>query len=298
MADASNRFLPLLPTNLAQTTGGLMRGPYDPSVRMVDGALWRACMTPMGPATTCIRGDGGHFTAEAWGTGAEWAVAHAPELLGSTDSLDGFAPQGKLKELHRRNPGLRIPRTRAVYEALLRSVLEQRVQGREAMKSHTQLVKRFGLRAPGPMELYIPPQPDAVMEIPSYDFVPMGVERKRAVALHSVARRAAFANGVADLPNPTARQKLELIDGVGVWTAAEVALTALGDADAVPVGDYHAKNLVSFAFTGEPRGDDARMLELLAPYAGHRGRVLMLMAAAGIQAPRFGPRRPLGLSGM
>jgi hypothetical protein len=33
------------------------------------------------------------------------------------------------------------------------------------------------------------------------------------------------------------------------------------------------------------------MLELLAPYAGHRGRVIRLLERDGHRAPRFGPRR-------
>jgi hypothetical protein len=32
------------------------------------------------------------------------------------------------------------------------------------------------------------------------------------------------------------------------------------------------------------------MLELLAPWAGQRQRVMRLVEAAGIAAPRFGPR--------
>jgi 3-methyladenine DNA glycosylase/8-oxoguanine DNA glycosylase len=75
-----------------------------------------------------------------------------------------------------------------------------------------------------------------------------------------------------------------------VWTAAEVALVALGDADAVSVGDYHLKHQVAYALAGEERGTDARMLELLEPYAGHRGRVCRLIVAAGITAPRRAPR--------
>ncbi|MGH9283934.1 MAG: DNA-3-methyladenine glycosylase 2 family protein, partial [Acidimicrobiales bacterium] len=83
------------------------------------------------------------------------------------------------------------------------------------------------------------------------------------------------------------------ITGVGPWTAAEVALVAMGDADAVSVNDYHLPHQVAFALAGEPRADDARMLELLEPYRGHRGRVIRLILAGGIQAPRFGPRRRL-----
>jgi hypothetical protein len=41
---------------------------------------------------------------------------------------------------------------------------------------------------------------------------------------------------------------------------------------------------------GEPRGNDARMLELLEPYLGQRGRVIRLLEAARIKPPRFGPR--------
>jgi hypothetical protein len=32
------------------------------------------------------------------------------------------------------------------------------------------------------------------------------------------------------------------------------------------------------------------MLELLAPFAGHRRRAVLLVKGAGIKAPRYGPR--------
>jgi hypothetical protein len=34
------------------------------------------------------------------------------------------------------------------------------------------------------------------------------------------------------------------------------------------------------------------MLELLEPFTGHRGRVIGLIKASGIHAPRYGPRAP------
>jgi len=70
----------------------------------------------------------------------------------------------------------------------------------------------------------------------------------------------------------------------------EVAVRALGDLDAVSVGDFHHKNLVSWALAGEPRGTDARMLELLAPYAGRRALVIRLLELSGLRPPRYGPR--------
>ena len=56
------------------------------------------------------------------------------------------------------------------------------------------------------------------------------------------------------------------------------------------VGDFHLKNLVAFALAGEPRGTDERMLELLEPWRGHRARVIRLLEASGIEAPKYGPR--------
>ena len=61
----------------------------------------------------------------------------------------------------------------------------------------------------------------------------------------------------------------------------------------VSVGDFHIPHLVSWNLAGEPRADDARMLELLHPYRGQRGRVIRLLEAGGRRPPRFGPRLEL-----
>jgi hypothetical protein len=64
-----------------------------------------------------------------------------------------------------------------------------------------------------------------------------------------------------------------------------------GDDDAVAVGDYHLPNIVAWNLAGEPRADDARMLALLEPFHGQRGRVLRLLGLAGARPPKFGPRQ-------
>ena len=69
-------------------------------------------------------------------------------------------------------------------------------------------------------------------------------------------------------------------------------MLALGDPDAVSVGDYWLKHIVSYALTGEPRGTDERMLELLEPWRGQRGRVCRLLMHGAPPLPRFGPRLP------
>jgi 3-methyladenine DNA glycosylase/8-oxoguanine DNA glycosylase len=80
------------------------------------------------------------------------------------------------------------------------------------------------------------------------------------------------------------------VPGIGPWTVAEVLRVSFGDADAVSIGDYHIPSLVAWALAGERKADDARMLELLEPYRGHRGRVQRLLEVSGIYPERRGPR--------
>ena len=85
----------------------------------------------------------------------------------------------------------------------------------------------------------------------------------------------------------------DALRGIGAWTAAEVVQRSHGAPDVVSVGDYHLPNAVGFVLTGRPRTDDAGMLALLEPYRPHRQRVVRLVEASGIAAPRYGPRMAL-----
>jgi 3-methyladenine DNA glycosylase/8-oxoguanine DNA glycosylase len=281
-----------LPVDLDLSLAMFRHGLRDPTmVREADGVWWRATRTPEGLASTRFESVAEGVRVEAWGPGATWAIDAAPELLGAKDTLDGFAPEGKLLTLHRRYRGMRIGRSRAVFEALLPNVCEQLVSTKEAWASFRGIVGAWGERAPGPRPLSVMPSPERLGRRADYELRVFGLERKRALALSALARRAPRAEEAVLMPLDLARARLLALPGVGPWTAANTAAAALGDADAVPLGDDGLPHTVTYAFTGEPRGSDARMLELLAPYAGHRGRVLRLIEFAGIAAPRFGPRR-------
>ena len=92
-----------------------------------------------------------------------------------------------------------------------------------------------------------------------------------------------------------AARRLGAVPGLGVWSVQSALLRGLGHADAVPLGDWNLPAAVAFNLgeVGEERADDARMLELLAPYAGQRGRLIRWIHAAGRHPPRRGPRMPL-----
>jgi 3-methyladenine DNA glycosylase/8-oxoguanine DNA glycosylase len=139
--------------------------------------------------------------------------------------------------------------------------------------------------------LVLPPDPTTLHRRPAWWFHPLGIETKRARALTEVARHADKLWAWTAAGAATLGEKLALIPGVGAWTVGSVLGPVAGDPDAVPVGDYHFPNTVAWALAGEPRADDDRMLELLAPYRGQRGRVLWAIVATAGKAPAFGPRQ-------
>ncbi|HRW39525.1 MAG: DNA-3-methyladenine glycosylase 2 family protein [Acidimicrobiales bacterium] len=278
--------------DLRRTLHGIRRGQHDPTVRFDGDVVWRASRAPGGAATVRLVPDGPrHVRATAWGDGAEAALEAVPELIGCEDDAAGFAPEHPVvAKLWRDHADVRLPRSRAVAEALVNVVLEQRVTTYEARRAQHQLVERWGEPAPGPTDLLLPPDPEVLAGVAYYDLHVLGVERKRADTVRRVAAQARQLDRLASAPVADAHARLRLIPGVGPWSAAEVALVALGDPDAVPVGDVHLPSLVTHVLTGAAVDDDDAMLEVLEPFAGHRGRVIRLLQAGSLSAPRHGPR--------
>src|SRR5207253_7839614 len=129
--------------------------------------FWRTTRTPEGPATLNLRAGADGIRARAWGPGADVALVAAAGLVGAHDDPSAFEPKHHvLREPWRRMRGLRLGRTGAVVEALVPSILEQKVTGREAFRSYWALVRRYGERAPGPADLLLPPAPHVLAELP------------------------------------------------------------------------------------------------------------------------------------
>lgn len=290
-ADSRTRFESNRPLDIALTLAPIGRGP---SLRIDGGDVWRASHTPEGAATLHLVASDLGVEVEAWGPGASWAAAHAGVLCGEDDDASGFTPSHPfLAQVHKRNPGLRIPKTQSVFEALVPAVLGQKVTGAESYKSYERLVEALGEPAPGPIRLKVPPTAGVVARTPYWTFHKFGVERRRADVILGVARSASRLEETVGMDIAAAYRRLQAFRGIGPWTAAHIALVALGDPDAVPVGDYNLPHSVGFALEGTPRSSDERMLQLLEPYRGHRARVIQLIGVAGVSAPRFGPRLPL-----
>lgn len=282
--------------SIGATLGALGRGKGDPAYhRAPDGALWRTTRTPEGPATQRLSSADGVVESQSWGAGAGWVADRLDVTLGADDDVSGFdaslhpivAEQWRL-----RGAGMRTPSTGVVLEALVAAVIEQRVTGIEARRAWRWLLTAYGEPAPGPApeHMRVFPLPSVVASVPSWEWHRAGVDGSRTATVLRAVSYAGRLQECVGMPHAAARARMEAIPGIGVWTSAEVASRALGDADAVSYGDFHvAKNTV-YALTGETDGTDERLAELLEPWAGHRGRVVRLVELTGISRPARGPR--------
>jgi 3-methyladenine DNA glycosylase/8-oxoguanine DNA glycosylase len=279
--------------NLAARLGWYRHGRYDPTTRVGPTGMVRAMWTPHGPSAIAMSWASRTLEIEAWGAGAAWAT-EAAHRMAAVERRPAPVP-----DLHpvvtaaaRRFPGLWAGASGDLYHALLPSIIAQRITSGEAIRPWSRLCRELGEAAPGPaLGLLRPPHPDRLAGRPSWWFHPLGIEAKRAQALTEVARVARRLWEWARLPTTDVAAKLGLIRGVGAWTVGSVLGPACADDDAVAVGDYHLPSIVCWNLAGEPRGTDDRMLALLEPFRGQRGRVVRLLALAGRPPPRFGPRR-------
>ncbi|MFH9615931.1 DNA-3-methyladenine glycosylase family protein [Streptomyces pratensis] len=292
------------PLDLRLVLSPLRRGPADPTYRALpDGTFWRATRTPAGPGTLRVSAshDGG-ISATAWGPGAQWLLDGLPALLGAGDTPDTFRPRHRLVALtqHRR-PGLRLLRTGLVMESLIPSILEQKVTTDEAYRAWRLLLRTYGTPAPGPADaafgthgLYVMPDARTWSLVPSWEWHRAGVDAKRSATILRAVRVARRIEEAAAMELPEAMARLQLIPGIGPWTAAETLQRSNGAADAVTVGDLHLPGIVGHALAGNRNADDEEMLELLAPYAGQRHRATRLIMLSGHtparRAPKMTPR--------
>ncbi len=284
------------PCRVGATLAQQRHGSSDPTFRRTDEHhTWRGLRTPQGTATLLITANPqvGDVVAEAWGSGAEWALESVPDLLGASDSWAGFEPRhAVLAEVWRHHPHLRLGRSGLLLESLVPAIIEQKVTGQEAFAGFRALVRRFGEPAPGPgveLDLWVQPDATALRTVPSWEWLQMHIDPARSRTIVTVARVAESLERLTAGTPEEADRRMRSLPGVGVWTSAEVRTRTFGDPDAVSFGDYHVAKDVGWALTGTPFDDEA-LADFLEPYRPQRGRVPALVGAGGLHRPRHGPR--------
>lgn len=304
---------PGVAVDVAANIAPLVRGSADPTAATSNGVSWLSFHpATTGPVTLAIihprsAVQPAEIHYHVWANGdlaaIEYVVRRMPVLLGVDEhSLHGWAEFDELLartapllpervvEARRRNPGMRFMATGQVVDELLTVVLEQKVTQQQARATWGWLAKTHGDPSPGGDPVpKTAPKPQAVMNIASWQWHAGWVQPFMVRTLKTVASRASALKRLATKPLEEIDKGLNSLPGIGPWTVAETLQRTHGAADYVSVGDYHLAHHVGEALTGQ-RTDDAGMLELLEPWAGHRQRIVRLIYASGIRFSRFGPR--------
>ncbi len=275
-----------------ETTRFLRTGGNDPTLKREADGLWRVARTAEGPATVRITvRDGEAIEARAWGDGAAAVLESVPSWLGLNEPVWQLPEHPVTDRLLHEYSGVRLNNTGDVFEALVNVILQQQITWNEAAFLWRRIVEEFGEPAPGPEGLRLLPEPRTLRRAGIDRLAGLGIGRQRAVTLNEVAFSASRLQRAAELPTQAASELLQKVRGVGPWTAAMVLGLRFARPEPTVFGDVHLPHAVCFALAGEQRGSDERMAELLEPFAGNAFRVIRLIHAARIEAPRRAPKR-------
>lgn len=287
-------------------------GSLDPSFRLEDRRLLQSVQTTDGPGALEVEAledstptGATRFRVRGYGPAGPGLVKRALRILGADDDPRAFIPAcPTTRRLVRAVVGLRLVRAASPFALLVSLILQQRVAWRDAARAHALLVRRYGTRPPdawrvsreaeaGAMRpnLLVPPEPKVWAEIPMSEFSQLGVDRRRAETVRQVAKIGGHVERLADAPPEEVERKLSSIPGLGPWTIASFRGFALGDPDALPLGDYDLPHRVALAFRGAARSNDHEMVEILEPYRGQRFRIVRLLEESGLRLVRFAPKR-------
>lgn len=245
-----------------------------------EGTYLHAFADAHGPAILRVtQPDAGRLAVSVEGGGrdaAQRALALARRSLGVDHDLRPFYSAARqlpwLDPLARRMRGIKPPRYRSLWEAVVNSVVFQQVSLHAATAVVRRLVTTMGTpvhAAEGP--LYVFPGPECVLDAPDTQLREMGLSASKIATLRRMSE--AIAAGTLDeamieeRPSADAAQLLCSNKGIGPWTANVILLRGFGRMDVFPGNDSGvARNLT--LVTGEQGFDVERVLTLLGAHQG------------------------------
>ena len=143
-----------------------------------------------------------------------------------------------LRPLVRATPGIRVPGAADGFELAVRAILGQQVSVRAARTFAGRIAAASGTRIERPLHGITHLFPTAE-QLAASSLGSFGLTTARAATLQRMAELVASGDldlsGTAD--REATKERLLAVPGIGPWTAAYVAMRALRDPDAFPVGD-------------------------------------------------------------
>ena len=247
---------PVAPFRLDLTVWTLRRRP-DNAVDRWDGQTYRRVLPlPAGPVEVAVTQveppEAPRLRVSVEGqplrSSVKAAVASALErLLGLHIDLTAFyrfaARQGRLGQLAWRFRGMKPPRFATVFESIINAIACQQVTLTLGIRLLNRLAANYGLALQeGDATVHAFPRPDDLVGLQPDDLRRIGFSRQKGRAMIELARsitegRLDFLEGLAELPDEEAVERLRGLRGVGRWTGEYVLLRGLGRTHIFPGDD-------------------------------------------------------------
>ena len=283
--------------DLAATLSLLALGRGDPCLRIDSEHVVRCTLgTRQGAAALRLTREPEAIRVELAGDDLDWLLPRLPAALGLEFTPPKLEGPHRLRALAHRFAGLRLLKLPVLFPRIVQLVLQQLVMFQDACHGWRSLVQRYGVAVDDDFRL--PPTPAVLARLASYQFVECGIlpqHGRRIRGLARVADRIETLWGAGDSPDAIDQASDYLLyqRGIGPWTVGYLRGTAMGDDDAVVVGDYGFPKHVAYFFEGLEEADDDEMLRILEPYRPHRFYVLSLLIKGTKPPPRRAPRHRL-----
>ncbi len=201
------------------------------------------------------------------------ALTIVQRMLGLLSDPAGFESLPAASVLAAARPGLRIPLTATVFEAVCWAVIGQQINLAFAATLRRAMIALAG-QPHAPSGLIAHPRPDAVAALDPALLTARQFSRSKARYLVDTA--AAIASGALSL-DPLAEQgpeeaeaALTALRGIGPWTARYVLLRGFGFPDIAPVGDSGLATGLQRLHGLDARPPVAAQEALMRDFAPHR----------------------------
>ena len=250
------------------------RDPASVSERSEENRIWKALVTPDGPAVLELTLQPNHALARIHadaklGRDAVAGLhANAIAMLGLTHDVGAFEREHKNFVGDRR--GLRLALLPTAFDAMCWGIVGQQINIRFAGKLRQVLIALAG-QPIGTMRAH--PTPAALAQLSIDDLTTRQFSRAKARYLIDAAQAVAAGQldieGLRDGSAIAAEKSLTAQRGIGVWTARYMLLR-LGFADIAPIGDSGLATALQRVYQLEERPDAKQSATLMNDFAPYR----------------------------
>jgi AraC family transcriptional regulator of adaptative response / DNA-3-methyladenine glycosylase II len=171
----------------------------------------------------------------------------------------------RLGSLAAANPGLRMPCAFDGFEMAVRAILGQQISVKAATTLAGRFAAAFGepLKTPFPLLTHLAPTPESVAGLEVEQLTALGIVTARARSILALAH-AVGDGSIALQPGAnveTTLARLQVLPGIGEWTAQYIAMRALAWPDAFPhtdlgvlkaMGETNPKRVLEYAEQWRP----------------------------------------------